>query len=130
MDQQESSTVFERIDETSSEDGIAGLTSTGGVECLPATRRGFSLTPLLREEFAPLFNFQYGDVNSQNTYFIAVVANLRQVLQPVMDTARQYRWKDYVNRVRTSWHGKYTYGPGHHGQHDAAELLEISFMCT
>ncbi len=36
---------------------------------------------------------------------------------------RQYRWKEYINRVRTSWHGQYSYGPGHHGQHDAAELL-------
>ena len=78
MDLQESSTVFERIDDTSSEDGIARLTSPG-VECLPATRRVRSLMPLLREGFVPLFNFQHGDVNFQNTCFIAVVANLRSL---------------------------------------------------
>ena len=78
---------------------------------------------LLRGDFVPLNNFQPGNVNFQNTCFIAVVANLRHILQPVMKEVRQYKWKDYIHRVRTSWHGEYSYGPGHHGQHDAAELL-------
>ena len=81
MDVQESSTVFERIDDPPSEDGIVQLTSPGGaslpVLCVPATRRRRSLMPLLRAEFVPLFNFQRGDVNFENTCFIAVVANLR-----------------------------------------------------
>ena len=78
---------------------------------------------LLREEFVPLFNFQAGNVNFQNTCFIAVVANMRHVLLPVMEEVRQHTWKEYIIRVRTSWHGEYSYGPGHHGQHDAADLL-------
>ena len=87
MDLQESSTVFEGIGDTSSEDGIARLTSPE-VEGLPATGRVRSLMPVLREEFAPLFNFQHGDVNFENTCFIAVVANLRHILQPVMESVR------------------------------------------
>ena len=71
----------------------------------------------------PLYRKNTGNVNFQNTCFIAVVANLRHVLQPVMKAVRQYRWKDYVTHVRTSWHGEYSCGPGHNGQHDAAELL-------
>ena len=59
----------------------------------------------LRGEFVPLQNFQPGDVNFRNTCFIAVVANLRHVLQPVMEAVRQYKWKDYINLVRTSWEG-------------------------
>ena len=78
---------------------------------------------LLREGFVPLFRETTGDGNVQNTCFIAVVANLRHVLQPVMEAVQQYNWRDYVNHVRTSWHGEYRYGPGHNGQHDAAELL-------
>ena len=78
---------------------------------------------LLHEEFVPLFNFQHGDVNFRNTCFIAVVANLRHVLQPVMETVRAYSWKEYISLVRTSPHARYSYGPIHNGQHDAAELL-------
>ena len=37
----------------------------------------------LRGEFVPLQIFQLGDVNFRNTCFIAVVANLRHVSQPV-----------------------------------------------
>ena len=79
--------------------------------------------PLLRGEFVPLYNFQLGNVIFRNTCFIAVVANLRHVLQPVMEAVRQYKWKDYVNLVRTSWEGEYRYALEHNGQHDAAELL-------
>ena len=68
-------------------------------------------------------NFQLGDVNFRNTCFIAVVANLRHVLQPVMEAVRQYKWQDYINLVRTSWEGEYSYALEHNGQHDAAELL-------
>ena len=75
---------------------------------------------LLRGEFVPLHNFQPGDVNFRNTCFIAVVANLRHVLQPVMKAVRQYKWKDYINLVRTSWEGEYIYALEHDGQHDAA----------
>ena len=78
---------------------------------------------LLRDEFVPLFNFQAGNVNFQNTCFIAVAANMRHVLLPVMEEVRQYTWKEYIMHVRTSWHGEYSYGPGHNGQHDAADLL-------
>ena len=78
---------------------------------------------LLRDEFVPLFNFQAGNVNFQNTCFIAVVANMRHVLLPVMEEVRQYTWKEYIMHVRTSWHGEYNYGPCHNGQHDAADLL-------
>ena len=60
----------------------------------------------LRGEFVPLQNFQPGDVNFRNTCFIAVVANLRHVLQLVMQAVRQYKWKDYINLVRTSWEGE------------------------
>ena len=78
---------------------------------------------LLRGEFVPLHNFQPGNVNFRNTCFIAVVANLRHVLQPVMEAVRQYKWKDYINVVRTRWEGEYRYALEHNGQHDAAELL-------
>ena len=78
---------------------------------------------LLSEGFVPLFRETTGDVNFQNTCFIAAVANLRHVLQPVMEAVRQYKWKEYINHVRTSWHGEYSDAPGHNGQHDAAELL-------
>ena len=77
----------------------------------------------LCDAFVPLYNFQPGNVNYENTCFIAVVANLRHVLQPVMDVVCQYTWNDYIHHVRTSWDGKYSYGQGHFGQHDAAELL-------
>ena len=45
------------------------------------------------------------------------------VLQPVRQAVRQYRWKEYINLVCTSWNGQYSYASEHHGQHDAAELL-------
>ena len=79
--------------------------------------------PLLRGGFAPLHNFVPGHVNFQNTCFIAVVANLRHVLLPVMLEVWEHRWLNYIHRVRTSWRGAYRHGPGHNGQHDAAELL-------
>ena len=84
----------------------------------------------LREEFVPLHNFQPGDVNFNNTCFIAVVANLRHVLQPVMDVVRQYTWNEYINHVRSNWNGKYRVGEGHNGQHDAAELLGDIIHCN
>ena len=114
MDLQESSTVFERICDTSSENGMALLTSPG-VECLPVARRVRSLMPLLREQLVPLFNYQPGDIHFESTCFIAIVANLRHILQPVTETVRQYAWKEYINRVRTSWHGQCSYGVVHHG---------------
>ena len=77
----------------------------------------------LRGKFDPLHNFQLGNVNFLNSGFIAVVANLRHVLQPVMQAVRQYGWKDYINLVRTRWEGEYSYALEHNGQHDAAELL-------
>ena len=82
-----------------------------------------SSNPSLCEGFAPLHNFVSGHVNFQNTCFIAVVANLRHVLLPVMQEVRERRWLKYIHRVRTSWRGAYRHGPGHNGQHDAAELL-------
>ena len=85
-----------------------------------------SSNPLLRGGcggFVPLPNFVPGDDNFRNTCFIAVVANLRHVLHPVMKEVRQHRWLKYIHRVRTSWRGAYRHGPGHNGQHDAAELL-------
>ena len=78
---------------------------------------------LLRDEWMPLENFQPGGHNFENTCFIAVVANLRHILKPVMQSVRQYTWKDYINLVRTNWNGQYSYAFEHHGQHDAAELL-------
>ena len=78
---------------------------------------------LLRQGFVPLCRETIGDVNFQNTCFIAAVANLRHVLQPVMEAVQQYRWREYVHHVRTSGHGEYGCGPGHNGQHDAADLL-------
>ena len=78
---------------------------------------------LLRENFVPLYNFQAGNDNFKNTCFIAVVANLRHVLQPVMESVQQYNWKDYINYVRSNWNAKYEFAPEHNGQHDAAELL-------
>ena len=77
----------------------------------------------LREEFVPLQNFQPGHVNLENTCFIAVVANLRHILQPVMEFVREYNWNDVIHLVRRSYNGEYRHGPGHNGQHDAAELL-------
>ena len=77
----------------------------------------------LRDDFVPLHNFQPGDDNFKNTCFIAAVTNLRHVLQPVMDVVRQYTWNEYIYHVRCSWNGKYCFGLGHNGQHDAAELL-------
>ena len=78
---------------------------------------------LLLDEFVPLFRETHGEEEYQNNCFIAVVANLRHVLQPVMEAVHEYKWKDYVHHVRTAWNGEYGYGPGHNGQHDAAELL-------
>ena len=78
---------------------------------------------LLGKDFVPLANFQDGDENFRNICFIAVVANLRHVLNPVMQSVQQYTWKEYINLVRTSWDGEYSYALEHDGQHDAAELL-------
>ena len=78
---------------------------------------------LLRNEWVPLKNFQPGGINFENSCFIAVVANLRHILKPVMQSVREYTWKDYINLVRTNWNGQYSYALEHHGQHDAAEFL-------
>ena len=83
----------------------------------------FSCMALLREEFIPLDNFQHGSSNFQNTCFVAVVANLRHVLPPVMQAVRSYTWKEYINEVRRMQEGRYAYTLEHHGQHDAADLL-------
>ena len=77
----------------------------------------------LRGNFVPLYNFQAGDEDFNNTCFIAVVANLRHLLLPVMNSVSRYRWKDYIKHVRRMWNNAYCYGPVHNGQHDAAELL-------
>ena len=77
----------------------------------------------LRGAFVPLVNFQPGSLNFQNTCFIAAVANMRHVLEPVMESVQDYNWKDYINFVRSNWNQKYEFAPGHNGQHDAAELL-------
>ena len=78
---------------------------------------------LLGEDFVPLHNFQAGDDDYKNTCFIAVVANLRHVLEPVMHAVEKYTWKDYIHRVRSSWDGTFAYAAEHHGQHDAADFL-------
>ena len=78
---------------------------------------------LSRKDFVPLKNFQLVNENFRNTCFIAVVANLRNVLEPVMQAVQNKNWNDYVNLVRTAWDGQYSYAPEHDGQHDAAELL-------
>ena len=61
----------------------------------------------------------------RNTCFIAVVAQLRHLLQPVMESVRQYRWNDYIMFVRSMSNQKYGYTTPDQGdgQHDAAELL-------
>ena len=78
---------------------------------------------LLRKDFVALKNFPLGNENFRNTCFIAVVANVRHVLQPVMQAVQNKKWNDYVNLVRSTWDGQYSYAPEHDGQHDAAELL-------
>ncbi len=79
--------------------------------------------PVLSEDYVPLYNFQLGSNDFRNTCFIAAVANLRHVLQPVMEITRRRTWKDFIIFARNEWKGKYAFAPEHDGQHDAAELL-------
>ena len=75
----------------------------------------------LGDIFVPLVRETAGDPNFRNTCFIAVVANLRHVLQPVMQRVSEYTWIGYVTHVRSRH--QYRYSEEHGGQHDAAELL-------
>ena len=74
----------------------------------------------------PLYNFLGGD-NFRNTCFIAVVANLRHVLEPVMEYTQTFTWTEFVNHLRALQdHNSLTLKYGAHdgnGQHDAADLL-------
>ena len=89
------------------------------IKKLVATRNS-----VLSEDYAPLYNFQPGSNDFRNTCFIAVVANLRHVLTPVMALTRRHTWKEFIVFVRRVWEeGKYAFAPEHDGQDDAAELL-------
>ena len=84
--------------------------------------------PLL-EDFVPLHNFleDHGE-DFANTCFIAVVANLRNVLPPVMNFLVEHRhsWSSFVTYARTLRDEKHTLkfsSKDGNGQHDATELL-------
>ena len=85
-------------------------------------------TPLL-EDFVPLHNFlaDYGE-DFANTCFIAVIANLRNVLPPVKKFLVEHRhsWSSFVTYTRTLADEKHALKFGSkdgNGQHDATELL-------
>ena len=88
-----------------------------------------SMTSLSHGAFVPLPNFiPSGGRDFQNTCFIAVVANLRHVLPPVMQfiTDQKHTWESFVSFSRTLRDDKQAlkFGSGDgNGQHDAAELL-------
>ena len=82
----------------------------------------------LQSHFIPLDNFRpSGGENFRNTCFIAAVANLRHVLEPVMEYTSAFTWTQFVNHVRAMQDRdthilKYGTLDGN-GQHDAADLL-------
>ena len=82
---------------------------------------------LLQDEFVPLYNFQpSGGMNFRNTCFIAVVANLRHLLEPIRNKLRNFTWSEFVQHVRTLRNdkGDLKFGASDAGgQHDAADLL-------
>ena len=85
--------------------------------------------------FVPLDNFRAsGGDNFRNTCFIAVVANLRPVLEPVMEYTQTCTWTDFVNHVRALQdHNSHTLKYGAldgNGQHDMTQRTywEIFFM--
>ena len=81
----------------------------------------------LLHDFVPLPNFQ-DDADFANTCFIAVVANLRHVLPPVMNfmTEHKHTWTSFVTyaRILRDKKGALKFGSRDgNGQHDATELL-------
>ena len=81
----------------------------------------------LEHDFVPLDNFRDGR-DFTNTCFIAVVANLRHVLPPVMKFMREHKhtWPTFVSyaRVLRDKKGALKFGSRDgNGQHDATELL-------
>ena len=81
----------------------------------------------LLHAFVPLHNFQ-GGRDFANTCFIAVVANLRHVLPPVMKlmTEHKHTWESFVTYARALRDKKHALKFGSrdgNGQHDATELL-------
>ena len=81
----------------------------------------------LLHAFVPLHNFQ-GGRDFANTCFIAVVANLRHVLPPVMKfmTEHKHTWESFVLYARALRDKKHALKFGSrdgNGQHDATELL-------
>ena len=88
------------------------------------------MTELTEGGFIPLVNFlPEGGQDFENTCFIAVVANLRQVLPPVMEVIREkkHTWESFVRFCRTQIVDeklalKFGSEDGN-GQHDATELL-------
>ena len=87
------------------------------------------MTSLSHGAFVPLHNFMpAGGRDFENTCFIAVVANLRHVLPPVMQlmTEQKHTWESFVTFSRTLRDDKHAlkFGSGDgNGQHDATELL-------
>ena len=91
--------------------------------------------PLLQaKEFIQLPNFLPARGRDfHNTCFIAVVANLRHLLQPVQQQISQYSWVELVNYVRREMRDHrsnllFSSDDGN-GQHDAADLLS-EFLAT
>ena len=101
--------------------------SEGGVP--RSSNLGRTMDSPLLEDFVPLHNFleDHGE-DFANTCFIAVVANLRNVLPPVMKFLVEHRhsWSSFVTYTRTLRDDKHALKFGSkdgNGQHDATELL-------
>ena len=87
------------------------------------------MTSLLQSEFVPLHNLDYArGIDFEHTCFIAVVANLRHVLPPVMKFMNEGRhtWPSFVTysrSIRDRHHALKFGSQDGNGQHDATELL-------
>ena len=87
------------------------------------------MASLLHAAFVPLHNFlPEGGRDFANTCFIAVVANLRHVLPPVMKFMNEHKhtWASFVTYSRALRDEKHALKFGSrdgNGQHDATELL-------